>query len=336
MIDPIILEEIESINDGFKEEHFEGKRVLVTGGAGFLGSWLADVLISLGAKVTCLDNLSSGKMENIDHLIEERKFEFLHEDVCSFESDIDYDYILHLASLASPECYQRFPITTLRTNSIGSYHLLEYTRRHNVTILLASTSEVYGNANLFPTPESYEGNVNPIGPRSCYDEGKRFAEALFIAYHREYGINVRIARIFNCYGPRIRADGPYARAVSRFVIQALTDQPLTVYGDGTQTRSFCYITDTTRGLLSFLVCKKAKGEVLNIGNDEETTILDVALKIRQLARSSSTLSFLPLPKDDPKRRCPDITKAKKTLAWKPKIGLQQGLLRTIAWFRNQL
>jgi len=290
--------------------------------------------VSFDAEVDCLDNLSAGKMENIDHLLGKPEFKFINEDVCTFKGDIKYDYILHLASRASPEEYQQHPIETLRANSIGSYNMLELARKQDSRILFASTSEVYGDAEIFPTPESCWGNVNPIGSRSCYYEGKRFAEALFMAYHRKYGLDVRVARIFNSYGPRLRAEGAYGRAVSRFITQALAKQPLTVYGDGTQTRSFCYITDTIVGLLLLLTSEGARGEVVNVGNSEEVTILGLAERIKQLTVSVSHVTFHPFPEDDPRRRCPDIGRAKRLVGWKPKISLEQGLVRTIEWFRK--
>ena len=335
MIDQLILQDVERIKRGLRRGDFRGKRVLVTGGAGFIGGWLCDVLVSFDAEVVCLDNLSTGKLENIHHLLAKSKFKFINENVCAFEGDIKYDYILHLASRASPEEYQQHPIETLQANSIGSYNVLELARKHDSAILLASTSEVYGDAGVFPTPENCWGNVNSIGPRSCYDEGKRFAEALFMAYHRKYGLDVRIARIFNSYGPRLRAEGAYGRAVSRFVTQALANQPLTVYGDGTQTRSFCYITDTSVGLLLLLTSKGTEGEVVNVGNPEEVMILELAQRIKQLTGSTSPITFHPLPEDDPRRRCPDISRAEKLLGWKPKIGLGQGLGRTVTWFRQK-
>ena len=335
MIDQIIFEDVERIKGDLRREDFEGKRALVTGGAGFIGGWLCDVLVSFDAEVDCLDNLSTGKRENMDHLLGKSKFKFINEDVCTFEADIKYDYILHLASRASPEEYQLHPIETLRANSVGSYNMLELARKHDSAILFASTSEVYGDADVFPTPESYWGSVNPIGSRSCYYEGKRFAEALFMAYHRKYGLDVRVARIFNSYGPRLRAEGAYGRAVSRFIAQALANQPITVYGDGTQTRSFCYITDTAIGLFLLLANEGAKGGVVNIGNPEEVTILGLAQRIKQLTGGASPITFHPLPEDDPRRRCPDLGRAEKLLRWKPKISLEQGLVRTIMWFRGK-
>jgi len=273
-------------------------------------------------------------MRNIDHLVGKPKFQFVNADVCAFETKDEFDYIFHMASHASPEEYQTHPIETLRTNSLGSANMAELARKQDATILFASTSEVYGDAEIVPTPETYWGNVNPIGPRSCYFEGKRFAEALFMAYHKQYGLDVKIARIFNSFGPRLREDGLYGRAVSRFIRQALTNKPITIYGDGAQTRSFCYITDTIVGLMLLTVNEKAKGEVVNVGNPQETTVLQLAKEIKELTKSKSLLTFHPLPEDDPKRRCPDMSKMQKVVGWKPKISLEQGLKRTILWFRR--
>lgn len=274
-------------------------------------------------------------MRNIDHLVNKPKFEFVNHDLCTFKTKDDFNYILHMASHASPEEYQRHPIETLRTSSLGSANMAELARKRGATILFASTSEIYGDAQVVPTPETYWGNVNPVGPRSCYFEGKRFAEALFMAYHKQYGLNVKIARIFNSFGPRLREDGLYGRAVSRFISQALTNKPITIYGDGTQTRSFCYITDTIVGLMLLTLSEKAKGEVVNVGNPQEVTILQLAKKIKELTKSMSPLTFHPLPQDDPKRRCPDTDKMEKLLEWKPKISLEAGLKRTITWFQRK-
>jgi UDP-glucuronate decarboxylase len=335
MIDSIILEDVEKIRSTLRRNDFEDKHVLVAGGAGFIGSWICDALAGFGAKVACLDNFSTGKKESIDHLLGKPFFEFIEVDICNFQSKVKFDYILHLASRASPEEYQQHPIETLKANSLGSYNMLELARKHDAKILYASTSEVYGDAQAIPTPENYWGNVNPTGVRSCYDEGKRFGEALFMAYHRQYGLDVRIARIFNSYGPRLRAEGAYGRAVSRFITQALAGRPLTVYGDGKQTRSFCYITDTVIGLLLLLANERARGEVVNVGNPEEVTILELAERVKRLANSTSSITFYPLPKDDTKRRCPDIDRAQRLLGWKPKISLEQGLVRTIEWFSKK-
>lgn len=317
-----------------KKEDFENKKALVTGGAGFIGSWICDVLINFDAEVICLDDLSTGKMEYINHLMDKPKFLFLNEDICTFKNKEQYNLIFHLASHASPEEYQQKPIETLRTNSLGSENVAELARRFDATILFASTSEVYGDAEIIPTPETYGGNVNPVEPRSCYFEGKRFGEALFMAYHRKHGLDVKIARIFNSYGPRLREDGPYGRVVSRFITQALTNQPITVYGNGKQTRTFCYVADTVSGLMLLTVSEKARGKVVNIGNSEEITILELAQKVKKLTNSNSSLTFHSLRKNEPRRRSPDISLAKKLLRWKPEIDLERGLARTIAWFRN--
>jgi UDP-glucuronate decarboxylase len=336
MIDSTILEDVKKIRNALRRDDFEGKRVLVAGGAGFVGSWICDVLAGVGAEVVCLDNFSTGKKETIDHLLNKPFFKLTEEDVCNFQAKAKFDYVLHLASRASPEEYQQHPIETLKANSLGSYNMLEVARKHDAKILYASTSEVYGDAQTIPTPENYWGNVNPTGARSCYDEGKRFGEALFMAYHRQHGLDVRIARIFNTYGPRLRSEGAYGRVVSRFITQALAGQSLTVYGDGMQTRSFCYITDTAAGLLLFLTNKKAQGEVVNIGNPEEMTILELAQMTKRLVDSTSPITFHPLPQDDPKRRCPTISKAFKLLRWKPKIRLEEGLERTMTWFKGNI
>jgi len=334
LIDPIIIEDIKRIKRDLKTD-FDGMSVLVTGGAGFIGSWLCDLLINLDSKVTCLDNLSTGRTRNIDHLIGKDGFQFINADVCSFKARTKFDCIFHLASHASPEEYQKNPIETLRASSLGSVNVAELARKEHARVLFASTSEIYGDAKVVPTPETYWGNVNPIGPRSCYDEGKRFSEAMFMAYHKQYGLNVRIARIFNTFGPRLREDGLYGRAVSRFIMQALTGKPITIYGDGKQTRSFCYIADTITGLTLLVSNEKAKGETVNIGNSSEITILRLAKIIKELAKSESQLTFRPLPKDDPKRRCPKISKMEEMLGWSPKTRWKDGLQRTIAWFQTR-
>jgi len=329
------LEDIDRIKRDLKKGCFEGKSVLVTGGAGFIGSWLCDVLTISDAQVTCLDNLSTGTQHNVSHLKSKREFRFTKADVCTFKTKDDFDYILHMASHASPEEYQTHPIETLGANSLGSANMAELARENDATILFASTSEIYGDSKVVPTPETYWGNVNPIGPRSCYDEGKRFAEALFMAYHKQYGLSVKIARIFNSFGPRLREDRSYGRAVSRFIAQALTNKPITVYGDGSQTRSFCYITDTITGLMWLTSNEEAKGEVVNVGSPKEVTILQLARKIKELTKSRSALTFHLLPKDDPKRRCPDTNKIERLLGWRPKVSLEKGLKRTISWFQGK-
>ena len=332
MMDKIIHEDIEKIKNNVKEDFFSEKKVLVTGGAGFIGSWLCDVLVDFGTDLTVVDDLSTGRSTNINHLTNASNFRVVKNDVCKFHSKEKFDLILHMAAHASPDEYLAHPIETLQTSSVGSANMAELARINDATLLFASTSEVYGDSEIIPTPESYWGKVNPIGPRSCYDEGKRYAEALLIAYQRQYGLDVKLPRIFNTYGPRLREDGLYGRALSRFILQALTGEPITVYGDGKQTRSFCFITDTVAGLLQLATCKNAKGEAVNIGNGQEVTILELAKKIKEITNSNSPIEFRPLPKDDPKRRCPDTHKLEKLVKWKPNITFDEGLKRTITWF----
>jgi UDP-glucuronate decarboxylase len=335
MIDDIIFEDLEKMKNHVKEDEFAGKNVLVTGGAGFIGSWLCDVLVNSGAEVTAVDDLSTGRMKNIDHLTKNPKFKLVKCDVCAFQSKKKPDFILHMAGHASPDEYQVHPIETLQTSAFGSANMAELARKNDATLLFASTSEVYGDAEVVPTPESYWGKVNPIGPRSCYDEGKRFAEALLVAYHKQYGLDVKIPRIFNSYGPRLREDGLYGRAMSRFIMQALANDPITVYGDGKQTRSFCYVTDTITGLMLLTANEKAKGEAVNVGNAQEVTILELAKRIKEITRCKSPVTFHPLPKDDPKRRCPDTSKLQALVGWKPQVRFEDGLRRTITWFSSK-
>ena len=328
------MKEIEQILHELNESEkkfYEEKRVLVTGGAGFLGSWLCETLIRLGSEVTCLDNLSSGRFENIRHLVNEENFEYIRGDV-SERIEGRYDIIFHLASRASPLEFSRYPIEIIKANAFGTYNLLELARRNDSIFFLASTSEVYGDPKVIPIPEDYRGNVNPVGERSCYDESKRLAEALCYAFYKQYGLRVMIGRIFNTYGPRMRYEGYYERVIPRFIVQALRNEPITIFGDGNQTRSFCYVTDLIIQILKF-VSKNLKFEVLNLGNDEEIKIIDLAKLIIKLANSSSRIVFLsPMP-DDPKRRKPDLSKMFKLLNFKPKIPLKEGLLRTISWFK---
>jgi UDP-glucuronate decarboxylase len=335
MMDNIIEEDLEKIKQAIKGEAFEGKRVLVTGGAGFIGSWLCDVLAGCGAKVTAVDDLSTGRMKNIDHLTKNQLFKFIKADICEFNSEEKFDFIFHMAGHASPDEYQTHPIETLQTSASGSFAMAELARKNDATLLFASTSEVYGDAEVIPTPETYWGKVNPIGPRSCYDEGKRFAEALLIAYSKQQGLDVRIPRIFNTFGPRLREDGLYGRAMSRFILQAQTNQPITVYGDGKQTRSFCYVTDTVTALILLMTSLKAKSEAVNIGNTKEITIIELAKKVKEATECKSNIEFHLLPKDDPKRRCPDTNKLEKLVAWKPNMSFENGLERTIRWFYSK-
>jgi UDP-glucuronate decarboxylase len=335
MIDSIIREDVARTRSFVKGDGFAGKRALVTGGAGFIGSWLCDVLVAFEAEIICVDDFSTGRMKNINHLRKNPRFKLVKSDVCSFQGKDKVDFIFHMAGHASPEEYQTRPIETLEASSFGSASMAELARKNDALILLASTSEVYGDAEVVPTPESYWGKVNSIGPRSCYDEGKRFAEALLVAYHKQYGLDVRIPRIFNSFGPRLREDGLYGRAMSRFITQALSNLPITIYGDGKQTRSFCYITDTITGLLLLTTCERVKGEVVNVGASQELTIVDLANKIKEITQCSSSLEFHPLPKDDPKRRCPDIRKVEALTGWKPNVSFEEGLKRTISWFSSK-
>ncbi len=314
---------------------FNAKTILITGGAGFLGSWLCDALIELGAKVICLDNLCSGLRQNIAHLLSKPNFSFIEHDIAQpLSLNKKVDMVMHLASRASPFEFEKYPLEILRANTLGTLNALEIVRENKALFLYASTSEIYGNPSLVPTPESYYGNVNPVGARGCYDESKRCGEAYAVAYHNQYGLDIRIARIFNTYGPRMRADDIYGRVIPRFIDQALKKQPLTIFGDGKQTRSFCYVTDQVEGLLRLAYMAEGKGEIVNIGSDKEVSIIDLARLVTTLTGSASELSFHPLPEDDPQRRCPDITRAKAVLGWQPEVTLETGLTRTIDWFQS--
>ncbi len=312
-------------------------RVLVTGGAGFIGSHLCDALIEKGYHVICIDNFLTGSRENIKHLLNNQNFELIEHDITTPLSPIaprpsPLDYIFHLASPASPVDYSKLTIETLMVNSLGTYHMLELARKNGAKILLASTSEVYGDPKVSPQSETYWGNVNPVGPRSSYDEAKRFAEALAMAYYRRYDVDVVIARIFNTYGPRMRKqDG---RVIPNFIQQALDNKPITVYGSGSQSRSLCYIDDLVDGLLKAMFSKSTKGEIINLGDLNEMTILELAHRIREMCGSRSEIVFLPLPPEDPHQRKPDITKAKEILGWEPRVSLDQGLQRSITWFKT--
>lgn len=317
-----------------KFNSFRGKNILISGGAGFLGSWLVEVLISANADVTCVDNLATGKISNLGNVSEKSNFHFQDISISDFKTNEKYDLIFHLASRASPDEYQLHPIETLESNSIGTKILLELAQKNNAKLLFASTSEIYGDAEIIPTPENYWGKVNPNGIRSCYDEGKRYGEALLAAYVRQKNVDARAVRIFNTFGPKIRFDGIYGRALPKFCVQALTNSSITVFGRGQQTRSFCYITDTIRGILKAITSQGTKGNFINIGNSEEITILQLAEMIKEKTNSSSKIIFRPLPEDDPKRRCPDIAKAKALLNWEPKVSLQEGLDNFIEWLIN--
>ena len=306
------------------------RRILVSGGAGFLGSHLCERLLQLGHEVVCLDNFFTAARRNIEHLLDDNRFELIRHDVTE-RITIEVDEIFHLACPASPVHYQRNPVRTIRTAVHGTGNMLDMAREVHARILIASTSEVYGDPREHPQRETYWGHVNPIGPRACYDEGKRCAEALAVSYARQYQVPVRIARIFNTYGPRMHEND--GRVVSNFVLQALRNEAITLYGDGTQTRSFCYVSDLIEGFIALLATKEDPGPV-NLGNPSERTILDLAQMIVRLTGSRSTVSHETLPVDDPTRRCPDISKAKSILGWSPKVDIEAGLTQTIAYFRS--
>ena len=307
-------------------------RILVTGGAGFLGSHLCDRLISDGHEVICLDNLFTGRKENVVHLLSNPRFEFLRHDVVD-PFKVEVDQIYNLACPASPPHYQYNPIKTVKTSVMGAINCLGLAKRVKARVLQASTSEVYDDPQVHPQPETYWGYVNPVGRRSCYDEGKRCAETLFFDYHRENRVDIRVARIFNTYGPRMLPDD--GRVVSNFIVQALKGEPLTVYGDGTQTRSFCFVDDLIEGLVRFMKQTETVGP-LNLGNPDEFTMLRLAELTLKLVGGKSKIVHQSLPADDPKQRRPDITQARRALKWKPAIALEEGLKRTIAYFRGRV
>jgi len=333
-------------------------RILITGGAGFLGSHLCDLLVGQGHQVVCMDNFITGRPENITHLMGHDRFSFVKYNVCDYlHVDGSLDAVMHFASPASPQDYLEFPIATLKVGALGTHKALGLAKAKGARFLLASTSEVYGDPLVNPQPESYWGNVNPISPRGVYDEAKRFAEAITMAYYRYHGLDTRIARIFNTYGPRMRPND--GRVVSNFIVQALQGKPLTVFGDGSQTRSFCYVDDLVLGIVALLLAESDKSvtertdragflakrsepsvetvhDPVNIGNPRELTVLEIARFVLKLTGSASSIQPQPLPVDDPKVRRPDIRKAEALLGWTPKVGLEDGLSRTIEYFRSIL
>lgn len=312
---------------------FEKKRILVTGGAGFLGSHLCERLVQEGNEVICLDNYYTGSKNNISHLRRSENFELLRHDIC-FPLYVEVDEIYNLACPASPIHYQYDPVQTTKTSVHGSINMLGLAKRQNAKIFQASTSEVYGDPEIHPQNESYWGRVNPIGPRSCYDEGKRCAETLFFDYYRQHKLKIKIARIFNTYGPRMHPND--GRVVSNFIIQALKNKDITIYGDGKQTRSFCFVDDLIGAMLLIMNTEDDFTGPMNIGNPDEFTIQEIAEKIVKLTNSSSQIVFKPLPEDDPKQRKPDISIAKEKISWEPKIDLTKGLKRTINYFEKIL
>jgi UDP-glucuronate decarboxylase len=308
-------------------------RVIVAGGAGFLGSHLVDRLLSQNVEVVVVDNLYTGNEKNLQQHFSNPLFEFVHHDITE-PFEIKADQIYNLACPASPVQYQKHPVQTIKTSILGSINILDLAQRTGARVLQASTSEVYGDPNVSPQNELYLGNVNPIGIRACYDEGKRASETLFFDYHRQYGVKIKVARIFNTYGPRM--DLQDGRVVSNFIVQALKNENITIYGDGNQTRSFCYVDDLITGLISLMESPEAITGPINIGNPNEFTMLELAETVIKLSNSQSKLEFQPLPSDDPKQRKPDITRAKESLSWSPSIELEEGLIKTIEEFKVRL
>lgn len=305
----------------------KGKEVVVSGGAGFIGSWLCQRLIQEGYRVTCLDNLHTGRRNNIARL----DLKFIEHDIRK-PLKLKTDYVFHLASRASPVDFTKCPLEILTTGSEGTYNMLDIAKENGARFLLSSTSEVYGEPQKHPQSEDYWGNVNSVGVRSCYDEAKRFAEALTVAFRREHGLDIRIARIFNTYGERMTEND--GRVIPNFVNQALLGQPITVYGDGSQTRSFCYVSDMVEGLMRLMFTENVAGEVINLGNPHETKVIELAQMVKRLVGSSSEIIFRPLPQDDPTRRRPDISRARSKLKWEPAVPLEEGLHHTINYFRE--
>jgi len=331
-----------------KEMNFSNKTILVTGGAGFLGSWVCDVLVKQGTNCVCLDNMVSGRYENIEHLMEKENFQFINHDITEpiyfghmhhpgniYVEDIkNIDIILHMASRASPFDYSRSSISILKSNTLGTMNALGIAKEHNAIFCYTSSSEVYGSPprEHIPTPESYFGHVNPVSPRSCYNEAKRTGEAFIKAYELEHNLKIKIIRIFNTFGPRARSNKVFGRVVSRFITQALNDREIIIFGDGTQTRTFAYVVDTITGILKIIAKDEALGEVINLGSKKEISILELAETIIEMTNSNSKLTYHPLPTDDPRRRNPDLTKINELINWENRISLKKGLENTIKWF----
>ncbi|MFX0025154.1 MAG: UDP-glucuronic acid decarboxylase family protein [Candidatus Hermodarchaeota archaeon] len=349
-----INEDIDEIINRLNQNNisFKGKIILVTGGTGFLGSWVCDVLVKQKAFCICIDNLSSGRFDNISHLMDRENFRFINHDISEpiyfglthhpkgiCVGDIKkIDIVMHMASRASPFEFKKYPIPILKSNTLGTMNALGIAKAHNALFFYTSTSEVYGNPprDAVPTSEEYFGHVNPVGPRSCYDESKRAGEAFVKAYELQHKIKTKIVRIFNTSGPRIRHGPEFGRVIPNFIHQALNNDDITVFGDGSQTRSFTYVVDEIEGILKMVHNDQAIGDVINLGNNKEYTIFELAKIIKELTHSKSEIIFKSLPIDDPIRRCPDITKAKKLLNWEPKTSLRDGLKKTIAWFKDNV
>lgn len=315
------------------KDNFRKKTILVTGGAGFIGSNLCEYLLNKGHEVICVDNFFTGKKDNVSHLLPNTNFEVIRHDVIN-PLDIEVDEIYNLACPASPIHYQFDPVQTIKTSVLGAINMLQLAKDHGATILQASTSEVYGDPEIHPQIESYWGNVNPIGPRACYDEGKRAAETIFFDYYRQFNIPIRVIRIFNTYGPKMAADD--GRVVSNFIVQALRGEDITIYGDGSQTRSFQYVDDLVRGMVAMMENSSDFIGPVNLGNPGEFTIKELAEKVIALTGTKSKIIYKDLPKDDPRKRKPDISLAKEQLDWDPKIPLEDGLQKTIAYFKEQI
>ena len=343
----IILEQLKKSVISYKDKH-----ILITGGAGFLGSWMCDVLIAQGAHVICLDNLSSGKFENVSHLTSHPNFRFINHDisqpiyfgkavpntVCYPAINDHLDYVMHLASRASPFEFTRFAISIMKSNTLGTMNALGIAKEHQAKFFYSSTSECYGNPppEAVPTPETYWGYVNSIGPRSCYDESKRAGEAFLKAYELQHGVKASFVRIFNTYGPRIRAGPEFGRVVPNFISQCLKNEPITVFGDGSQTRCYTYVVDEVEGLLKDAFIPEAEGLPINLGQDKMTSVLDLAKILIRLTNSKSKIVYHPLPIDDPVRRQPVLTRAKEILDWEPRTDLETGLKKTIEWFKEEI
>lgn len=344
--------DLDEINNRLLKDQisFKNKLILITGGAGFLGSWMCETLLRQGAKIICLDNLSSGLWENIAHLTDNPNFRFIHHDISTpiyfgrtMPNYVSYpniteklDYVMHLASRASPFEFKNFAISILKSNTLGTMNALGIATTHQAILFYASTSECYGNPppDAVPTPEDYWGHVNPIGPRSCYDESKRAGEAFCKAYELQHNINVHFVRIFNTYGPRIRSGAEFGRVVPNFIHQCLNDDPITVFGDGAQTRSFTYVVDEIEGLLRDAFLPNARGVPINVGNNKMTSVLELAEIIKEITSSNSKIIHQPLPVDDPILRQPVLDRAKEILNWEPHTQLKEGLMKTIDWFKE--